>query len=572
MIKLSVKVRLSRPQGAAPRDGTDILSSALLPQHVAGSGLLASIFLHIAGILFLPPFIAAGFLSSRDVHAVELDVETLTLRVPDRLYYTQPDPQPAPAAPAAGQNQNKSGISEAASGLPRRQRFRVPEIPRSEDIEQTLLQPLSPPDLKPVNPPKLPEFLLWSSLAAPPPPLRKFVAPAPARPASPTPILSSPPRLDLPNEELPLLDLRMDFAPEPDGPELPVPLSNIAPIQDIAALGQEPTDVQAALAKEGDSGLTIASLSPHPGRWSDEISIPAGNLVPKLVLSAWLDAQDGASDEGGGGSSELIEDAGKGTVGDTAAESGVAGSASGSTDTSGAAPGAGESNAGVEAAPGSGSLGGQGNEAVADASGASSSGGEAAALESANGEELVAAGAAATGGQLLTGADTSHAPGLRTVHASDGVFDFVVMQASTDDTFLLKSGVLSGTPVFTVYLPVADGIEWVMQYCLPAEAEEAGEAGTRVVTLSSPAPLVAPYPQITVVPPPGKLPSAHSVPAHGVLDAGGRLREMRILSERDPEIRELLLETFAEWKFRPATRDGVPVRIEVLVVIPPQEF
>jgi hypothetical protein len=37
------------------------------------------------------------------------------------------------------------------------------------------------------------------------------------------------------------------------------------------------------------------------------------------------------------------------------------------------------------------------------------------------------------------------------------------------------------------------------------------------------------------------------------------------------KIRELVLNELLKWQFRPAVRDGVPITVEVLLAIPPQD-
>ena len=176
--------------------------------------------------------------------------------------------------------------------------------------------------------------------------------------------------------------------------------------------------------------------------------------------------------------------------------------------------------------------------------------------------EAGAAGAAAPGA-----AATPSLAARRIVYPPDGKFDVVVIQATPEEALGLEAGVLSGNPIYTAYLPVADVAEWVMQYCIPAEPVDSEDRGTRIVRLGSPAPLIAPYPKLAIVPPARYFPAHRRLPIHGFLSAEGRLEELRILG--DAENSNEVLEALQQWEFRPATRDAVPVRIEVLVIIPP---
>ncbi len=559
--------------GQAPAAGSDTLfSTVLIPRHLAGPSLLASVALHAVALVTVPPALAALWTPSETVLAVEVArVEPLRLRVPETLYYAQPTPPPPPrrAASSGGSKapSRPGGASGSAASPPRR--FRAPHVPPAPDAAQTLLQPQDPPDLRPPEDVRLPEFFLWAVADVPPPPLKKFVPPAPARPSSATPVLAAPPRLDLPNYELPVTDLKIGFAPAPEVPELPVEVSSVVPVQDESAAGQDAMDVQMGL-EQGEPYLMAAlSLSPDPAPWSDELEVPPGNqLAPSggepadpapggPLLTASLAAPGGASESRAG------------SGGAAAATAGAGGTANpGSADASGGAGAPGRGNGTGDSAVNE-ALGGGGLEETGTASG---SGGSARATGAAAGGDPVPSAGAALGdaGRAGPPVPATAIPSLgarRIVYPPDGKFDVVLIQATPEEAFGLQGGVLSGNPIYTAYIPIEEAGEWVMQYCIPAAPPDSSERGTRIVQLGSPAPLVAPYPKVAVVPPAELLPPDRRLPVHGFLSAEGRFERLRILGDEPGP--EDLLAALREWQFRPATRDAVPVEIEVLLIIPP---
>ncbi|MBS0662155.1 MAG: energy transducer TonB [Verrucomicrobia bacterium] len=51
------------------------------------------------------------------------------------------------------------------------------------------------------------------------------------------------------------------------------------------------------------------------------------------------------------------------------------------------------------------------------------------------------------------------------------------------------------------------------------------------------------------------------------IDAQGKPHDIRLLSLRDPYLVKQLVPTLAQWRFAPATRDGVPVSMKVILPV-----
>jgi len=156
----------------------------------------------------------------------------------------------------------------------------------------------------------------------------------------------------------------------------------------------------------------------------------------------------------------------------------------------------------------------------------------------------------------------------RKVSPSDGIFD-VVVQSSSPEGFSASAGVLSGKPVYSVYLRVGAKRDWILQYCIPAEDEEKPRAGGMVITLSAPKKLAAPFPLVTYRPPPRRS-STRYLTLHGYITSDGRFQDLHVFGVHDPWQAAAALFALQKWEFRPATADGKPARVEVLLAIPPE--
>jgi hypothetical protein len=152
------------------------------------------------------------------------------------------------------------------------------------------------------------------------------------------------------------------------------------------------------------------------------------------------------------------------------------------------------------------------------------------------------------------------------VHPSNGVFD-VVVQSSGLDGFPESSGVLSGKPIYSVYLAVGAPKEWILQYCVPAGEADSVQVVGGVVKLGVNAPLVAPYPQTTFRPPPHNRPGGYMM-VHGFIGVHGRFQDLKVLGSGDSMENADAISILGQWEFRPATRQGQPMHVEILLAIP----
>ena len=78
---------------------------------------------------------------------------------------------------------------------------------------------------------------------------------------------------------------------------------------------------------------------------------------------------------------------------------------------------------------------------------------------------------------------------------------------------------------------------------------------------------------VTIRPPEDWQHGSEYLLVHGFLDEAGRLRNMTVLSNHQPAspTTGAILDYLAYWEFRPAVVDGQPVKVEVILAVPPDQ-
>lgn len=495
---------------------------------------LASFLVHALVLLWLPSLLEAlrpeaePSLWVREMRFAK----ALRIRIPERLYLASGGrPQAGPAVvrakarpgPGRSAGRGPSVTVVARKRMPRR--FELPPLPRRVSDEQTLLQAQHPPDLLPPATPRLAEMFFWAPQAPLPPAPKAFVMPGYASPPERAAGLSAPPTLELPALEPATPVVRPPGLLPIAGPQLAFARPASMPIRTSAS--PESAAASTGLTTETSAGdpVTLLSLSSSPRALREVLTVLPGNQLGPLFRSA-----------PGREASRLDSAPGR----DAASEAAVTPRAvqppmpkpAGQVRAAGAPPGAqpaSENAAGMgDAAPGV-------SPPVADAAR-----GTALAIEAS-----------------------------RISHPTIGVFD-VVVQSSGVEGFPESAGVLSGKPIYSVYLNVGASREWILQYALPAEEGETPEVGGAVVRLGNSSPLEAPYPRLTFRPPIKARPRPAYVMVHGFIDGNGRFEALKVLGTTAAEEAPQILAVLERWEFRPAMKDGRPARVEILLAIAPE--
>lgn len=149
--------------------------------------------------------------------------------------------------------------------------------------------------------------------------------------------------------------------------------------------------------------------------------------------------------------------------------------------------------------------------------------------------------------------------------ARDGKYEVVVAQNA--GIIPGSAEFLSGRPVYSVYVHAGDRKDWILQYCLPAGAQPQKQTRT-VIQLGPSSPLAAPFAYVMMRPPVNFRHETKYALLHGTINTEGRFEQLTEVG--DPVIGNLkdLLDALNGWEFRPATKDGVPTAVEILLCIP----
>ncbi|HEV2198383.1 MAG TPA: hypothetical protein VGR73_01075 [Bryobacteraceae bacterium] len=532
--------------------------------------------LRLDGHLYYVSKIPAAEPEKRDSLRLTLPRAAAAGKAPAPAPPRQASPKQLPALPAPPQltitaqvPATPSAAAQIAATRQQTQRmlartFIPPEVKRNPAATQTLIQPLSPPDLVP-PPTPLPSFRI-SSPQFPRIP-RQFVAPGRRTPTPPAQVQNVP----VPNVEL----VHADPVPTELQPKLALPRTPPPP-EPPPVKAQGPTP-----SPEGDAP-NVLSLSDRPAPLDKTIVVPPGNIAQEsgdaaaAQAGAATAASTGPSTAAAAGpSNSAVAGPKAGSPAGTAAGTGTsaAGTTAGAGAGRGTSTGAGSNAAGTNAgAGGSGTaVAGTGRGSVgsgigAALAGASSTGSTTAIVGSTNPGAGAGAGAGIGTGTGGTGAGGA-AAGQSINNPPGGSYDAVVIQASPVDQYPETRGLLSGRPVYSVYISAGATRDWTLYFCIPNEKPPS--TNTQMVQLDpAPAPIRAPYPY-KLTRPAVALPSWEKyVLVHGYVTAEGRFQEIRIVRSILPETDKAILASLADWEFRAATKDGVPVRVEFLLSIP----
>jgi hypothetical protein len=153
-------------------------------------------------------------------------------------------------------------------------------------------------------------------------------------------------------------------------------------------------------------------------------------------------------------------------------------------------------------------------------------------------------------------------------HPANGNFDAVVVLSNPGDQSPEAKQLLTGTPIYAVYVTLGTPKEWALYFCIPGEKDPTAQDGHVVKLGSQGAPVQAPYPTL-MVRPDVKVPAFYrTVLVYGRVNAAGRFENLRVVKSIKPETDEALVSSLSRWEFRPATRDGVNIGVEFLLSIP----
>jgi hypothetical protein len=444
------------------------------------------------------------------------------------------------AAAASGGSESKSAVETPPR--PHR-RFELAATPHVDPVKQTLVQMDLPPNIMLKQEIPLPTVVLWTE-TRPAPPMRKlFVAPQ-IKKELPKVVQRLPkaPILERPNLETTVAELNMASAVLSETPHLVRP-PGVAP--PVASTGQEAAKELPKLRVADSaqpSAANVVSLPINPSQTSSLLVLPPVNQI------APSDSGSNGTSTGSGTGTEA-RNYGPGSEG-----RGLNASSPGSSTNLEAGTGGGGAAATAEGNGGSGS---RGSGAQPGSGTGSARSGERGAGTASSGSGASGSGTAGTAGVLGDMAGVT-----RITLPKDGKFGVVVLGSAGSTPYPESVGALSGKVVYTVYMKVGLRKSWILQYCLPAATQQNAVNGT------SATPLAAPWPFLIMRPDQLADSDADYIIVHGMLNAGGQFDQLAMVFPAELDKKNLLLNSLKLWAFRPASRDGVPVAVEVLLIIP----
>ncbi|MFZ0302223.1 MAG: hypothetical protein WAL75_06045 [Terracidiphilus sp.] len=386
-------------------------------------------------------------------------------------------------------------------------------IPHTQIGPQTLMQP----DLKIAalldHEIPLPKVVLWSASKVQ---VKKIVAPKPQKPPS----VDVKPQVEIPNQEVKLADIPLASTNNLLVKPL-APASNTTPIVAPQPSQQiDVTPVSTAQSQLQPTPAAVMSLSDIAMKDAN-VALPPVNQTARGDANGSMTAANSKPQPGPGNENAAFNATGNG-----------------SSKTAGSHPGVGTSNSGVPSAGGGKSLQpGSGGNGAANGSGQTAGNG--------NGD-----------GDRPTATKIALPP--------EGRFGAVVVGTSLEDQYPGMGDVWQGRMAYTVFLHVGLAKSWVLQYALPRTVDAAvtGSIGQ----------LDAPWPFNIVRPnlAPGAIDS-DALMVHGFINTAGRFENLQVVFPPAFPMTDFVLQSLTQWQFRPAARNGKPIRTEVLIVIPDEE-
>ncbi len=199
-------------------------------------------------------------------------------------------------------------------------------------------------------------------------------------------------------------------------------------------------------------------------------------------------------------------------------------------------------------------------------------GGGAAAGEGNNPDPLAEGAGQGTHADLLASAPNASPSNATAPSVPTGRLGVIIVQQSAAESGFEGSEVLSGQPVYTVYLDVPGSPRrWILQYCVPG-----AEAGASFVRQSEDRIQISPRRSVQPPYPIDRLPvdvsgvqaAVQRLVVYAQVSERGEVQNVRLVRGAGLPVDQTAIATLQRWTFRPATRGDTPVAIEALFGIP----
>jgi hypothetical protein len=490
------------------------------PRRFAGKQMAMSAVLHACAFLVLP-FVLRYFpfqvTQAANIPANDQQVLYYTLANPEHRLKAPtirpPGPGSTPGSGAAPELPPVPGATASHGPL-----FAVshPKIPDND--HQTILQPLTQPDLKMKADLKLPNLFL-SKPQAPKAPLQFNPNSVKPLQRSSQEVTTVAPTLTAANVQQPLTDALLATN---QNPRLAVPLgAPPAPNMPSREIGANANVGAPEFESSGTPGQGLLVLGVNPGTSADMVALPPGNRYGQFSV-----------EPGGNG-----------------------------TGAPGGQPG-GSPNGGTSGGPGGG------NESTGAGSGKTGGGGGETGMP----------GMVSVRGD---GGSSESLGNLEPEHVASMVFAMPKISGPRHGALMVAAGPMGGGgldvygalrcgKIYTVFLPAA-GKGWTLQFCQSSApgAEPVTKAYANVVHMEQA--LVPPEAETRFDFKRTPLPfeKLHkSVILKGRIGEDGKVSDLKVFHGLSDEMDAAAKLAFSQWTFKPAVKAGKPVSIDILVGIP----
>jgi hypothetical protein len=178
-----------------------------------------------------------------------------------------------------------------------------------------------------------------------------------------------------------------------------------------------------------------------------------------------------------------------------------------------------------------------------------------------------------THADLLASAPNSAAPASNSATGTTpGRVGVIIVQQTPQETGLEGSEVLTGQPVYTVYLDVPGSPRrWVLQYCVSGSVTGTGfvQSGEDRIQILPRRSIQPPNPIERVpVDTSGVKTTVRRLVIYGRITENGEIQNVRLIRGASLPIDDAAVAALQKWTFLPATRGDTPVAVEALFGIP----
>jgi hypothetical protein len=176
-----------------------------------------------------------------------------------------------------------------------------------------------------------------------------------------------------------------------------------------------------------------------------------------------------------------------------------------------------------------------------------------------------------THADLLASAPNSAAPASNSATGTTpGRVGVIIVQQTPQETGLEGSEVLTGQPVYTVYLDVPGSPRrWVLQYCVSGSVTGFVQSGEDRIQILPRRSIQPPNPIERVpVDTSGVKTTVRRLVIYGRITENGEIQNVRLIRGASLPIDDAAVAALQKWTFLPATRGDTPVAVEALFGIP----